>query len=236
LESPSLCLTDGLLQSHRLAGLFPATGADGVLALAADIEAHGQREPVVLLENQILDGRSRVAACQVLGIAPRCRAFDPGVDGDPFSYVISVNLARRHLSVAQRKEVAKQLILANPSRTDAAIAQLARLSYVVTLRLRREVEAETPEIAEVVRISKDGRRGLTGRPRGSQPRRPHRWIKTLDRHFAEDAGAAIEAVVPVVTSYDEPIRQRLSVERRRELAMQFARALGIEEMAVEWAA
>jgi ParB-like chromosome segregation protein Spo0J len=65
--------------------------------LKADIQAHGQQVPIVVIGTQIIDGRHRYQACKELEIAPK--VIDAA--GDPFLLVQSLNLRRRHLSADQ---------------------------------------------------------------------------------------------------------------------------------------
>jgi len=94
------------LQPHPLADLFPMMEDEAFDDFARDIETNGQREPIILHENKILDGRNRFKACQRLGISPRFREYN---GGDPLGFVISLNLMRRHLTESQRAMVADSL-------------------------------------------------------------------------------------------------------------------------------
>ncbi|MHB0954756.1 MAG: ParB/RepB/Spo0J family partition protein [Pirellulaceae bacterium] len=90
---------------HPAANLFPLLEGKDLDDLAADIEQNGQREPIVLLDGKIIDGRNRYRACEMRGIEPvlveMCKAPE-----DLVKYVLSMNLHRRHLTPSQRAMVA----------------------------------------------------------------------------------------------------------------------------------
>jgi hypothetical protein len=87
------------LKQHPLSAAFPAMSADDYQALKNDIEANGQREPVIVLDGMVLDGWHRYRACAELGIKPQQFTFG---GGDPVAFVLSHNLHRRHLTASQR--------------------------------------------------------------------------------------------------------------------------------------
>jgi hypothetical protein len=72
--------------------------------LADDIKLGGLLHPVVVFRGQILDGRNRLAACEMAGVAPRFTEWAGG--GSPVEWVISTNVHRRHLTASQRAVVA----------------------------------------------------------------------------------------------------------------------------------
>jgi hypothetical protein len=94
------------IEFHQLANLFPLMEGEEFEAFVEDIWRHGVREPIVLYQDQILDGRNRYRACQQAGV--KCR-FEPYRGSDPAAYVISLNLKRRHLNESQRAMVAAKL-------------------------------------------------------------------------------------------------------------------------------
>jgi hypothetical protein len=77
---------------------------DQLLALGEDIEKHGQRDPCVLYEGTLLDGKSRWNAAELLGIEVLTREFgsDPNDGDDPIRFVFSKNALRRHLTYSER--------------------------------------------------------------------------------------------------------------------------------------
>jgi hypothetical protein len=87
-----------MLKHHPAANAFPMMDDKRYHELVADIQKHGQREPITLCDGMILDGRNRYKACLELAIAPTTKDFD----GDPWAYVWSLNGQRRDLVQDQR--------------------------------------------------------------------------------------------------------------------------------------
>lgn len=94
------------MSEHPAANLFPMLSADELTALADDIRAHGLRDPIELLDGAVIDGRNRLAACQMAGVEPR---FVDVETDNPIAYVVSKNLHRRHLNEGQRSSIAARL-------------------------------------------------------------------------------------------------------------------------------
>ncbi len=90
------------LELHPLCTLFPRlTGAE-FDALCADIKANGLREPITTHDGMVLDGGNRYRACVAVGVEPKFREFD---GGNLVSFVLSVNLHRRHMTPGQQAAI-----------------------------------------------------------------------------------------------------------------------------------
>ena len=59
----------GLLEPYPFSGIFPELPAEELSHLAQDIKERGQIEPIILYKGQILDGRNRHKACQMIGVS-----------------------------------------------------------------------------------------------------------------------------------------------------------------------
>lgn len=144
---------------HPAAEIFPAMDDAALAALTADIAAHGQREPILMLEGQVIDGRHRLRACEELGIAPRVRELSVE-DGDPIALVISLNLHRRHLTEAQRALAAARLATLPQGRTpvnpptggfkQSDAAALLNVGERSVQRARVVIDQGSPELTEAV--------------------------------------------------------------------------------------
>lgn len=89
------------LEFHDAANIFPLD-EEHLDGLAADIAQHGQQQAIELMDGKILDGRRRYLACKRAGKEPRMIEVDVE---DPVSYVLSLNLHRRHLTPSQASMV-----------------------------------------------------------------------------------------------------------------------------------
>jgi hypothetical protein len=61
--------------------------------------------------------------------------------GDPYAYVLSANIRRRHLTAAQKRELVTKLLKAQPEKSDRQIAKEAKVSDKTVGKKRAELEA-----------------------------------------------------------------------------------------------
>ena len=89
------------------AAVFPIMSGREFDELVEDVRVNGLREPVVVRGDQLVDGRNRVRACAAAGVVPEVRQLERGTD--VASWVMSVNVHRRHLDASQRALLASRL-------------------------------------------------------------------------------------------------------------------------------
>jgi hypothetical protein len=87
------------LIQHPLSAAFPSMSDADFQALKDNIETQGQREPITILDGEVLDGWNRYRALTELGMPVEKFTFG---GGDPVEFVESMNLHRRHMSASQR--------------------------------------------------------------------------------------------------------------------------------------
>lgn len=103
---------------HPVADLFPMLAEDELAELAADIKQRGLLHPIVLdPEGRVLDGRNRLAACEMAGVEPEFTTYD---GEDPDGYALAVNGQRRDMSKSRKAMVAASSLLV--SNMPAALA------------------------------------------------------------------------------------------------------------------
>jgi hypothetical protein len=72
---------------------------DELNRLAVDIVQNGLRHPIITTpDGQVLDGRNRLAACELVSVEPTFEVYD----GDPWAYSRSVNLHVRNMTTGQK--------------------------------------------------------------------------------------------------------------------------------------
>ena len=156
------------LPIHPAAELFPLMSPDELVALGKDIRKHGLRSSIAVWSDgkspeQLLDGRSRLDAIEIeIGPAivgpPSVMAgkdflavnkvivLDRSVD--PYAFVISANIHRRHLTVEQKHELIAKLIETDPTKSNRQIAKTVKVDHktVASVRAEKEGRGEIPHV------------------------------------------------------------------------------------------
>ena len=98
-------------KAHPAAELFPMMDAEQYEAFKEDIRKNGFQQDVVIYQGRILDGRNRYKAAIELDMLDDLpiAEMDDDTDIDPYQWVVSRNLHRRHLTESQRAMVAQKL-------------------------------------------------------------------------------------------------------------------------------
>ena len=143
-----------MMKVHEAANLFPMITGEAWDRFVADIKEHGQREPIIVHDGAILDGRNRAKACAELGIEPIYREWSGS--GSITAWVLSTNLHRRHLDASQLAMVAARALplFEREARERQVAAGGDRRS--VSANLREAVEAKgkaTEAAAATVNVS-----------------------------------------------------------------------------------
>jgi ParB-like chromosome segregation protein Spo0J len=176
---------------HPAASLFPLMNDAELAELAADIKANGQREPVIIYQGQVLDGRNRIAACKLAGVEPRARMVnDYTIKGLPIAFVISCNLHRRHLTAEQKRQVIAAALKADPTRSNRQVAEKVGVHHATVASVREEEERRGQIIHVETTTDTKGRR---------QPAKK----KTTQRAAAIAAEHAKESEVAEVPQADD---------------------------------
>lgn len=145
---------------HPVADIFPMMSERERRDLVADINAHGLREPVWLhRDGRVIDGRNRYLACRELGVEPETRTHE-GDDADLVSFVVSLNLHRRHLNESQRAMVAARIanmrqgertdLVEISTRSQSQAAEMLNVSRESVNKAKKVQEQGIPALAALV--------------------------------------------------------------------------------------
>lgn len=149
---------------HPAAELFPMMPDDQYRELLNDIKTNGLREPIVVYQGKILDGRNRYRACVEAGIEPQFTEYK----GESPEYVaVSANLNRRHLSPAQRAMIAARTIDVFRKQAEKTIKHRAGTTKerCEKVRGRKAIELAAKQMGVTPDMVRDAMRGRLGRKR-----------------------------------------------------------------------
>jgi hypothetical protein len=240
---------------HPAAELFPPMSAEDLRELADDIKANGLALRIVLWEETdgrllLLDGRNRLDAIELIhgpigkAIAEAWRKAEASggskyttlkIDGhpifrsteaeDPFDYVLTVNIHRRHLAGEERIELVKKLVKADPTMSARRAAKLARVSPTTGARAVGELEASGDVSPGGHAIDSRGR--LQPRHKPPKPYKPQvSWAHPSSagdsapakakKKYKRDTSVSLDDIVATVGEiYDAAAEDRSAYDARR---------------------
>ena len=173
---------------HPAAELFPMLDDAQLDELAADIKAHGLLHPIVVIADskRLLDGRNRAEAAERAGfkITPR-DVRRAGEMVDPFDYVLSANIRRRHLSTEDRLRLVDEVLKAKPTRSDRQVAKQTGTSPT-TVGKRRAKGEQSGDVSTVdTSVDTKGRQ----QPRN---RKTNTKVEEAEPELAKTAAVAVK--------------------------------------------
>jgi hypothetical protein len=207
---------------HPAADMFPMMSDAELDVLAADIKKNGLAHKVTLwgprcseIENikdfQLLDGRNRLEAMERAGIQVDLdRHFEfyfTDMKIDPYEYVVSANIHRRHLTAEQKRDLIAKLLAADPGKSDRAVAKIAKVDNKTVASVRREVEARE-EIPHV-----DTRTDTKGRQQPARKPATAAKIRAQRKAKREAVRARLEAAIQ---------QRKIELAANKAAAMEFA--------------
>jgi ParB-like chromosome segregation protein Spo0J len=155
------------LTVHAYADLFPRMGDEEFKALVEDIRANGLRQPIVIYQGQILDGRHRYDAAKQLGrmlTDNDFTEFKPVGPDNALKFVVSQNVHRRHLNESQRALIAAQIAnlqkganqhtMAGGSIDLPSAAKMLNVGEASVKRARNVLDKAAPQIVEQIKQGK----------------------------------------------------------------------------------
>lgn len=107
-EMPEYKLSGMDVPVHRYANWIEGTEHGDMQVLRRSLRAIGLLNPIVLYEGAILDGRHRYLACKAENVPIEYRDFG-GDDLAALEFVLAQNLARRQLTVTQKRRLWERL-------------------------------------------------------------------------------------------------------------------------------
>lgn len=213
-----------VIKVHPAADLFPLMSEAELPELGEDIKKNGLTSPIIFDAKtfSLLDGRNRLDAMELVGVPfePRHwlpknarwrserwaieietpegkRSVEAEVShGDPYDYVISANIHRRHLTTEQRLQLVDQLTKARPELPANQIAKLAKVSPHTAIKSRKNLEASGDVCTVQTSVDTKGR---TQPRQKSKPAKSTPGQKLADRLIPKHSvsGSSITSAVEI---------------------------------------
>lgn len=122
--------------------IMPALGDEEYKELKEDIARRGVMVPIEFDEHgNVLDGHHRLAICAELGIKDYPKVIRAGMtEEEKRIHARKLNMARRHLSQEQRRELIRQQLKETPEKSDRQIAAGLGVHHTTVSTQRKNLE------------------------------------------------------------------------------------------------
>jgi hypothetical protein len=90
---------------HEISRCWPMLQGDRLEVFIDTVARYGLKQPIMLYEGRVLDGKNRLAACDQLGITPRTENFN-GTFEEAFMFAVGMNTNGRQDLNARDQAVA----------------------------------------------------------------------------------------------------------------------------------
>lgn len=189
--------------------VMPDLSEEDYSALKADIAQHGVLVPVEYDdEGNVLDGHHRLRACAELGIKKWPKIVRRNMtEESKRTHARQLNLARRHLDRAQKRELIAAQLKDTPEKSNRQVADGLGVDHKTVQSVRSEAEGrgEIPHVSE--------RTDAAGR---QQPARKEPANKPPD---AERRGGIRHVLDPEFRAEAEAAARDLEIERDERIAL-----------------
>ncbi|WP_405071565.1 ParB N-terminal domain-containing protein [Kribbella sp. NBC_01510] len=135
--------------------VMPPLSADEYAALKADIAERGVLVAVVIdQDGRTIDGHHRRQICAELGIDYPVEVRKVADDADAREIALTLNVARRHLTREQKRQLIATEIERSPDDSDRAIGRRLGADHKTVGSVRRELSGEFPQ-SPAVQLARD---------------------------------------------------------------------------------
>jgi ParB-like chromosome segregation protein Spo0J len=208
--------------SMRAAGIDPLH-----VAALAEVAAHWPPIVVNRADSSVVDGHHRIAAARQLGLRELCVTWFDGSAEDAYLEFVRCNVGHGlPLTLAERRQAARQMLRSHAQRSDRAIASVCGVSPTTIARLRKDGPVEWA--GDGTRDAK-GRVGLDGRvrPLNGMALRAH-----IAQELALRPEASLRAIAGTVGASPETVRSVRNELRASTGAAKYATMIGRDAVSV----